>query len=90
MYFWQTVDRVKSRFIKLPRLGLPSTILPPHPVYEASHGASYYQPAVSETGILSKLKGILGPGGQAGPQMVATSGPQQGSAPVLSLVPSHQ
>ena len=85
------MNRVKSWFIKLLRLGLPTTILPQHPVYEAPHQSTYYQPAVSETGILSKLKGILGPGGQAGPQMIATSGPQQGSAaPVLSLVPSHQ
>ena len=67
-------------------------MLPLHPVYDASHQSSLlYQPVVSETGILSKLKGILGPGGQqqqAGPQIM--QGTQQGSAPVLSLVPSHQ
>ena len=86
------MDRVKSWVINLIRLGLASTILPlqasQNPVYEA-----LYQPnAVPETGILSKLKGMLGPGGQAaaGPQIIGTSGPQQGSAPVLSLVPSHQ
>lgn len=89
------MDRVRSWVIKLIRLGLPSTILPLqgslHPVYEATHQSALYQPAVvPETGILSKIKGMLGPGGQAGPQIIATSGPQQGSAPVLSLVSSNQ
>ena len=61
----------------------------------ASHQGGFYQPAVSEqTGILSKLKGILGPGGNpvpaSGPQIIVT-GAQQGSfAPVLSLVSSQQ
>ena len=61
----------------------------------AAHQGGFYQPAVSEqTGILSKLKGILGPGGNqvpaSGPQIIVT-GAQQGSfAPVLSLVSSQQ
>ena len=88
----QWSERKRSWVINLNRLGLPpSTMLPLHPVYDASHQSSLlYQPVVSETGILSKLKGILGPGGQqqqAGPQILGT---QQGSAPVLSHVPSHQ
>ena len=107
MYFWhsgQIREQKCGCYKNLTRLGLPmlpvqGSLQPTAAAYQAAaasaHQGGFYQPAVSEqTGILSKLKGILGPGGNpvpaSGPQIIVT-GAQQGSfAPVLSLVSSQQ
>ena len=83
------------------RLGLPTPMLQPGSYQQNYQQQSYPPTTVSDSGILSKLKGILGPGGQpqqqqgglvpaggvVGQYLPNTGIQQQGSSlPVLSLV----